>query len=96
MDKSGKEKSSKKVLNIVKKNSEQIKMILENQARERKSLRNKCCVALCPRSNLRMFYCGQCKKAHYICASDFVGKSKTKKCPVCNTNSILRKWSIPV
>ena len=73
--------------------------MLENQnmAQERRNLNIKrCCVSLCTRSDLRVFYCGNCRKAHHICASDFKGKSKTKKCPVCNTNSILRKWSIPI
>ena len=100
MGKSGQEKIMKyfkKDFEYLKKNFEQIKAMLENEVREKKSLNsNKCCISLCPRSDLRVFYCGKCKKAHYICASDFKGRSKTKECPVCKTSSILRKWSIPV
>ena len=64
--------------------------------RERKKKKRMCCVKYCINKNLRIFYCGNCKKSYQICKKDFKGRSRNKNCPVCKTSSILRKWSIPI
>ena len=74
----------------IKKELKEIKLMIKNNCE------TTCCVKFCVGRNLEIFYCGKCKKSHYICKQDFKGRSKTKNCPVCNTNSILRKWAIPI
>ena len=84
-------KKDKKLKKIIKTELDEIKMMIRDMSKKKT-----CCVSFCGGRDLQLFYCGKCKKSQYICRKDFRGKSKTKHCPVCNTNSILRKWSIPI
>ena len=66
---------------------------IETLFRDNINKRNHCTIQDCSSGNLLVYFCKNCNENHLCCTTHFRGRTKTRICPVCDTQGITLRCS---